>query len=216
MHGASFRHDAPQTVLLRLAAVSLSCQAGSTPDGCAYPKVQSLAQPCCEASGIDACGAGLFCAMLDGRTIATCYPNWVRMPGESCMADVQCVSGRCAASNVCVPALGMACDPKIGCAKGATCVSNDPKSAPTCQTIDGVICATDKDCTNPGAPYCRSGTCSGSAGKYAPEACTMASDCVSGSCYMGKCECYKGSSLGCPLGQACSGGSHAIYGTGCN
>jgi hypothetical protein len=98
---------------------------GSAPDGsptaasckAAFAASQSLSQPCCLERGPDACGAGLFCAAFDGRTQATCYPEHVRLGGQPCTADVQCLGLACDASGVCKGAPNGTCSAAIGCGK---------------------------------------------------------------------------------------------------
>jgi len=56
---------------------------------------QTVSQPCCLASGIDACGANLFCAAFDGRKQPTCYLERSRLDMTECSEDRQCMSGAC-------------------------------------------------------------------------------------------------------------------------
>ncbi|MCP4806263.1 MAG: hypothetical protein GY913_05700 [Proteobacteria bacterium] len=56
-----------------------------------FPMSQQASEPCEPAHGIDACGAGLFCAALDGRSQPTCYPLYSRQNGESCDDDDNCI-----------------------------------------------------------------------------------------------------------------------------
>lgn len=62
---------------------------------CAHPPAQTVSMPCCLLHGRDACGALLFCAAFDGRTVPTCYPERSRLPEETCAEDVHCASGAC-------------------------------------------------------------------------------------------------------------------------
>lgn len=62
------------------AVVSVMC-----PDD--VPPARGLSERCCPSFGADACGAGLFCAALDGRTIPTCYPEHSRAEGATCTAN---------------------------------------------------------------------------------------------------------------------------------
>ena len=41
-------------------------------NGCSDGPARGPTQSCCPQLGIDACGAGLICAALDGRTVAVC------------------------------------------------------------------------------------------------------------------------------------------------
>jgi hypothetical protein len=80
------------------------------------PKVQGLSQTCCMDYGIDACGAGLVCAALDGRTIPTCYAEYSRLSGSECSDDRQCISQSCnLAAKACRYMSGEVCTPNVGC-----------------------------------------------------------------------------------------------------
>jgi len=89
------------------------------PSGCtSIPKVQALSQPCCPSWGIDACGALLFCAAFDGRSVATCYPERSQANGDECTEDRQCQSASCDATrSECMPTLGQPCTRDVGCAR---------------------------------------------------------------------------------------------------
>lgn len=185
---------------------------------CAASKVQTLGAACCEDYGIDACGAGLFCAKLDGRTVATCYPNNIRKPGETCTAAVQCVTQGCSSGGLCVAARGDGCVPKDGCEKGYVCAAylGDLDRPAKCAAIgDGDYCLTDKDCGSKNV--CVSGHCAITKKKYAGESCTQSSECVdeTAGCFQGACQCHKPNAWGCPLGKSCGGGNHAVYGHQC-
>jgi hypothetical protein len=80
-------------------------------------KSQSVSQACCLNDGVDACGAGLFCAAFDGRTQPTCYVEHSRTDAQSCTADVQCVSSSCnGAVGKCRAFPGTTCASDVGCA----------------------------------------------------------------------------------------------------
>jgi len=82
-----------------------------------YPKSQTASEPCCPELGIDACGAGLFCAAFDGRTQATCYAENSRRNMETCTDDRHCVSSSCNTTvGKCRGMQYEPCDPAIGCA----------------------------------------------------------------------------------------------------
>ncbi len=188
-------------------------------EGCEAQKVQTLGAACCEDYGIDACGAGLFCAKLDGRTVATCYANNVRKPEETCTADVQCTTESCATSGRCAAAGGTACQPKDGCEKGYVCSAylGDLTVAAKCQAIgDLEYCGADSNCRR--GEFCRSGHCLTASAKYAGEKCTQDSECVdqTAGCFSGFCQCHKNNAWGCPTGTVCSGGNHVVYGHQCN
>lgn len=188
-------------------------------ESCSESKVQSLGEPCCEKYGIDACGAGLFCAKLDGRTVATCYPNNVRKSGETCTDDIQCMSNTCSAGGECAASRNEECSPKGGCEEGYVCAAflTDLARAPQCLAVgqDGV-CLEDRDCSN--GASCRSGHCVSADPKYAGESCSDDTECVdvTAGCFQGKCQCHKANAWGCPLGTTCGGGNHATKGQECN
>lgn len=93
--------------------------AGPTPPSCQnVGRSQPQSAQCCPSYGVDACGAGLVCAALDGRTTATCYAEGSRQPGETCTVDALCQTkacnqqvGRCKFSSSDV----VPCDPAVGC-----------------------------------------------------------------------------------------------------
>lgn len=123
---------------------------------------RAVSERCCPAFGADACGASLFCAALDGRTIPTCYPERSRAVGASCTANNQCVSGGCNTTRmVCQQLLAMPCDPAVGCApnggRRTVCTGNIRPSEtipPQCQAVgSGALCEpceTDADCRGQG------------------------------------------------------------------
>jgi hypothetical protein len=114
-------------------------------------------ESCCSSFGIDACGAGLLCAALDGRTIPVCYAVGSRMSGQSCTVDGLCVSGACNMTlHECKASVWETCDPSIGCGpaqggKRASCAMDDYHRL-TCQPVgDGspcAVCESDADCYN--------------------------------------------------------------------
>src|SRR5262245_10943602 len=72
---------------------------------------------CCPDYGLDACGAGLFCAAYDGRTVSSCYKERSRANLASCSADRECASGDCAeTAGKCRGLLGEKCEVAVGCA----------------------------------------------------------------------------------------------------
>lgn len=184
---------------------------GST-GGCDIAKVRSLAESCCMSYGIDACGAGLFCAAFDGRTVATCYPNNSRTAGQTCTQDTHCMSATCGSKQLCAALPTEACKPEWGCAplQGARSVCIETQ----CRLVSDGYCATDGDCQ--GGAVCRADRCRDAAtAKYAGEACTDSSECLAGNCFKNLCQCSKETHLGCPGGTQCSGGNHVVWGTQC-
>ena len=209
--------DRPQPVI-----VGAPPTAGPSGDGeptgtgaCAFDKVRSLSESCCESYGVDACGAGLFCAAFDGRSVATCYPDNVRVAGETCGADRHCLSDTCGTKGLCAALATEPCEADWGCApvKGErwVCVQKE------CRAVADGYCETEADCT--GGLVCRGGLCRDPAfAKYAGEACTESAplpECLSGRCFKGTCQCDKESGAGCPDGNHCTGGTHVRWGTRC-
>jgi hypothetical protein len=89
-------------VLAALLAVAPAC-GGDQPveaETEELPPSQGPSEPCNPEHGIDACGAGLFCAAFDGRKVHTCYANGSRLRGEACDDDDNCVTGNCT-SDLC-------------------------------------------------------------------------------------------------------------------
>lgn len=78
---------------------------------------QTLSSPCCPSFGPDACGAQLFCAAFDGRTVPTCYSEYSRQDQTECAADSHCTSKSChSLLRKCRSMPGAACSGTIGCA----------------------------------------------------------------------------------------------------
>jgi hypothetical protein len=129
------------------------------------PASQGPSEPCCLARGVDACGASLFCAALDGRTQPTCYLERSRLDGQACTADVQCASGGCnVPREACRATPGAPCTAALGCAEagGRRHVCADLAGQPRCQPIGsgelGSLCGDDGDCDE---GTCVEGTCAG-------------------------------------------------------
>lgn len=179
-------------------------------------KVRGPSESCCPAYGIDACGAGLFCAAFDGRTIATCYVNNVRRASETCAADGHCLSGTCARSGKCAAGLADTCNSTDGCAprggKAYACADGE------CVIADGrPYCTTDQQCVaaNDSRFECRSGQCVDKTLKNAGDACQSPTECVVPNCFQGRCQCLKQDNSGCASGLTCTGSSHVTYGNRC-
>ena len=151
-------------------------------DVCALDeKSRGPSESCCLAFGADACGATLFCAAFDGRTVPTCYVEKTRLDGEECGADVHCASGACADSGVCRGSPGQPCTRDAGCAafQGTTyvCVDNDngDQCLPAARTLGGA-CVDDGGCDS---GFCADDRCvSGDDGAR----CAGDDDCQSGRC----------------------------------
>ena len=101
---------------------------------------RTMSEPCCPELDIDACGAGLVCAALDGRTVPTCYAESSRLDGSECSESSLCVSRRCNLElNRCQASPGAVCKPEIGCAP-------DPMGYErTCVTAPSGVSACEKD-----------------------------------------------------------------------
>jgi hypothetical protein len=78
---------------------------------------RTMSEACCPELGIDACGAGLVCAALDGRTQPTCYAEFSRLDGSECSEDKLCASRECADSGRCKSSPGAPCVAELGCAE---------------------------------------------------------------------------------------------------
>jgi hypothetical protein len=164
----------------RDAGVSGGTDGGSGGPTCrtTLPSSQTLSQPCCPDWGRDACGALLFCAALDGRTQATCYPERSRLDQTTCPRDEACVSGSCnPQAGLCRSSIGAGCSQAVGCAPAATGAAGfcDTTTTPaTCQAVgDGTLaspCAAAADC--------RSLICEGNRCKSPPGgSCVIAAEC---------------------------------------
>lgn len=139
---------------------------------------------CCASFGIDACGAGLFCAAFDGRTQATCYALRSRADSAECSADEQCQSGGChPEAHKCRATYGSACSQDLSCATmpdgGTAACSGTPK--PKCEKVYteanvGDACATDTDCKS-----AKCSTAHECLGKMFDK-CTANDQCASGTC----------------------------------
>ena len=109
------------------------CISCDSVEACTVAPVQGLSQSCCEARGIDACGAGLFCAAFDGRTVPTCYANNSRLGLEECTADAHCASSQCNVTLSRCKSIGSeTCRTDVGCAvpqgySSAYCTTTSPR-----------------------------------------------------------------------------------------
>ena len=160
-------------------------QTGSPQTGCVdIPPVAGVSEACCPDYGLDACGANLICAALDGRTLPTCYLEATRLGGEECTDDALCFSGSCnELNNTCMPILEESCDPTVGCVPVPTDKSQLVACSPeivfsaefeayipqqngphTCKLVNVGYnecgpCATQSHCTLPGFDHCIYGIC---------------------------------------------------------
>ena len=179
------------------------------PADCDYGPAQGLSDPCCPIHGIDACGAELFCAAFDGRTVFTCYPDGVRSAGESCLEDVHCAGGACSTVGSCKSMPGESCTAEVGCSNPDAdeiwvCSRENSHCVPGGKSIDAacsedVVCASGhcvySHCTagSEGAACqdhddCDSGRCDASAHVCLLPACSTNTECDSdGGCVNGLC-----------------------------
>lgn len=138
---------------------------------------RTLSETCCLDYGLDACGAGLVCAALDGRTIPTCYAEGLRVGGQQCTANSLCASRSCSPTTLtCVSLLGEKCDINTGCTSITTervactpAVNNGvlDRTNYTCQLVvtgeDCGPCLLASDCTS-STQACTQGICTNAAG----------------------------------------------------
>ncbi|MGI5861757.1 MAG: hypothetical protein ACOX6T_06820 [Myxococcales bacterium] len=172
--------DAAEPEACHDAGVVSQVDAGE--EGCPHPMSQGPSEPCCLEHGIDACGAGLFCAAFDGRRQPTCYAERSRADRATCTADVQCASGSCnTAAKACRSMPGMECTAAIGCADGPLgkrygCRAPGPA---TCEPIGdgegGAFCVEDGDCIE---RHCVDYRCKAAIGS----SCGDNDDCFAGWC----------------------------------
>ena len=144
---------------------------GGGSSGCTgLRKSQGLSQPCCPGFGVDACGAGLFCAAFDGRTQPTCYAEGSRKDLESCTADKQCQSGSCETkAGRCQSVPGGSCDPAIGCVTvdgkryGCDERSSTKRCTPLGDGTFGSFCLAPEDCRT---AWCDKNQCGCKSGEH--------------------------------------------------
>jgi hypothetical protein len=161
---------------------------------CSDGPARGPTQSCCPKLGIDACGAGLICAALDGRTVAVCYAEESRMAGETCTDDKLCVSSSCnmTLGKCRYPAHVDCPDATLGCAPDQSgtptvCATNNSENPPACWSVGGTTapcpyCITDADCSGwqfgfGGDAVCVASVCRGPSGtptEY-PDCCTSGS-----------------------------------------
>lgn len=115
---------------------------------------RTLSQPCCLDLGIDACGAGLVCAALDGRTQPTCYAEASRLDGRECTDDLLCASQSCdAEAGRCQASPNAICEAELGCAPDPMgyerkCVQAD-SGVYSCEKVNLPVdspCTFDREC----------------------------------------------------------------------
>jgi hypothetical protein len=158
-------------------------------------RARTDSESCCPQFGLDACGANLFCAALDGRTVPTCYPEYSRPAGATCGEDRQCLAGRCnTQQGKCTYATGFECDAALGCGSrdplnpiavcgGYPSSSGLDSTRLTCQArpvLGGEcgVCFVAADCHS-ASLTCASGRCVGNSGATV----TSSSCCLNGYTY---------------------------------
>src|SRR5262249_54079347 len=152
-----------------------------------FPASQTQSEPCCLEWGVDACGAGLFCAAFDGRTQPTCYAEGSRRDGATCNGNVQCVSGSCNTDHGHRRATaGTPCAPGLGCGPSPDGRPNYCGTSPSgqlCQRqqASGISCTSDAECLS-GHCNLPSGSC-----QFSGTTCHADADC-SVSCVSGQCQ----------------------------
>ncbi len=138
-----------------LAAACGSDSSPAEPDAgvdlCAESKFAPVSAPCCLDNGVDACGGGLFCAALDGRSQAVCYPEYSRPDRSECTEDRQCLSQSCNLDEAaCRSVPATVCDQAIGCAPAADLRFVCDVDESLCESVGdgepGALCELDSDC----------------------------------------------------------------------
>jgi hypothetical protein len=186
--GYFMRSFIPWVVVAALAgcdAVSVSNNADLA--ACAGGRSRTLSEECCPDFGVDACGAGLFCAALDGREVPTCFLEGSRRSGETCEEDRSCGSGTCRAGR-CQSLLGESCSVDVGCTNP---VNNN----------EVIVCL-------PSTLECVRG------GFDLGDSCDDDVECDSGACFNDQCVDGDGASLlgdNCVSDDDCGSGDGSIF-----
>lgn len=167
---------------------------------CTFPSSQGRSMPCCLQLGVDACGAGLFCAAFDGRTQPTCYAEEERLPGQSCFEDRHCSNRSCnLVAGACRFEPQESWTANVGC-RSASGLRYE------CDPVDGrcglVTGATGSLCLEPGD--CDSGTCVDHRCAAPPPECTDGNDCpLTDFCVANQCTCNAVDARGCGPTENC-------------
>jgi hypothetical protein len=149
-------HGAAGALLTSLLIFAAACGGGASSSQCPDDPgpARRLTESCCPTHGADACGAGLFCAAFDGRTVPVCYAERTRDDLASCTGDVQCRSNSCNHdAGVCrtlTPGDGT-CSADVGCVdpSGTLLACLDTGAGHACTETHGGPndpCNADKDC----------------------------------------------------------------------
>lgn len=175
---------------------------GAQPD---LPPSQGLSQPCDPSHGIDACGASLFCAAFDGRTVPTCCPEGIRRSGEACGEDRHCATHSChAEQGRCRAASYDACEVELGCSERTQFCS---ARAGSCQAVgdgtSGSRCGLDAHCQS--GYRCEREGCWPSRQDNSP--CRRSDECEGGRiCTGGSCGWGREEGDACQTDAHCEGG----------
>lgn len=188
------------TAVLALVCACDSGGGGGSSDpalACTIEPGQLLSAPCCEGHGVDACGAGLFCAAFDGRTQSACYAERSRADGDACTEDRQCASNSCNAEAGACRSATSACSLEIGCAPSADgtarfCAVLDGQTEPSCQLEhslgDGQTCTEDRQCKSNSCNL-EAGKCRAKGSACSPNVgCAPAADGTERACVGDTCE----------------------------
>ena len=124
-----------------------------SPADCSQPPLAGPSEACCPGHGLDACGANLFCAALDGRSLATCYVTRSQPAGAECNDDQHCQSEACGPDDECLALPGQSCAAGEACHQ-AVCV--DDICVPTTGE-SGAPCEEDGQCGD--GRTCNNGMC---------------------------------------------------------
>lgn len=132
----------------------------STASGANCQPSRGPSEECCIELGVDACGAGLFCAAFDGRTVTTCYVDRIRMDGEECDADTNCASLSCHPTLLRCRAMPTApCDTALGCSDAIDGTYACSRFDLRCRATDGSAdspCDENAECAT---QMCTNGSC---------------------------------------------------------
>jgi hypothetical protein len=177
----------------RTASILLLLTACNAPSGdCTFPASQGLSQPCCVGLGIDACGAGLFCAAFDGRT---------HLDGMQCSEDRDCLSFGCNTEmGLCRSSPGMPCTAAVGCStpmeKPMSCARDSITNSLVCQPRGNgscaAVCGYDAECLGYAG---LAGKCNTQAGRCEcglGEEGTIYDNCSDAGCLVGRCGSFSG------------------------
>jgi hypothetical protein len=136
------------TATLTLCLALAGCSGGGTDPATAttdcksIDPVREVSQSCCPEWGVDACGAGLFCAAFDGRTMPTCYPLYSQRGLQGCTDDSHCASRACnPTTHLCKSGfMSEDCTSATGCVDDYACRNACPGYSTACSATCRVPC----------------------------------------------------------------------------